>query len=306
MKKNIAFSIIMPTYNRKHCIKDSIDSLLNQTYDNFELIIVDDASTDGTEKYISENFKREIRSEKIRFFAMKENRGPSFARNKGLEVAKNEWIGYLDSDNKMHEDFLETYMKSIENNRDNEVFYAQLRSIESKIIIGKIFNFEELLSGNYIDVGVIIHSRNIFNKLGGFDINIKGVEDWDLIIKYTAKHKPVFIEKVLLDYYDGVNFQRITPNSIYSENFKKAITNYYNRISPQEFLERHVNRNTELSLKNQEIQRQTEIIKQKDQELRCMKSSKFWKIRNFYIDTRSKVIFLLFSPLKFVKKYFKI
>jgi glycosyltransferase involved in cell wall biosynthesis len=213
---------------------------------------------------------------------MEKNGGPSCARNKGLEMAKNEWIGYLDSDNKMHEDFLETYVGNIENNRNCEIFYAQIKCINSKAVIGKVFDFEELLSRNYVDVGVIIHTRRIYTELGGFDVNMKSLEDWDLIIRYTSKYVPIFIDKILLDYYDGVNFHRVTNNGCQDEDFKKVIINYYNRISTQEFLENHLKRNTELSLKNQEIQRQLEIIKQKDQELNYMRTSLRWKIPNYF------------------------
>ena len=95
-------SVIMPVYNRKDIMMDSINSVLCQTYDNFELIIVDDASTDGTAEFL-----KEFKHEKIRTFFHTENKDCCGARNTGLRQVKGEYIAYLDSDNLMGEKFLE-------------------------------------------------------------------------------------------------------------------------------------------------------------------------------------------------------
>ena len=234
---NISFSIIMPTYNRKNCIKNAIDSLLTQTYQNFELIIIDDGSTDKTEEYLMLIYEKEIKEGKIKFFRFNKNNGVCFARNEGLKKAKNNWIGYLDTDNKMHPDFLDTFAINIDKNKDNNIFYAQVQMINLKRIVGRSFDFDQLIIENFIDLGSFIHSIDVYNKIGGFDLKLNRLVDWDLIIRYTERYTPIFIEKVLLDYNDVLDFTRITMINSSSENYKKIIINYYKRNN-EEFPEK--------------------------------------------------------------------
>lgn len=238
---NILFSIIMPTYNRKHCIKKAIDSLFIQTYQNFELIIVDDGSTDGTDIYINDLYKEEIKNGKIKYIKLDKNNGASFTRNEGLKIAKGNWIAYLDTDNEMLPKFLETYVSNIKDNPEYKIFYALIKHRNSGAIIGHKFNFNELINGNYIDMGVFVHSIELYKELGDFDVEIKRVEDWDLIIRYTEKYKPIFINKVLLDYYDGNEFQRVTNEGSYHDDYKKTIINHLNRSSPLNFIFKYIN-----------------------------------------------------------------
>ena len=95
-------SIIIPLYNKRNSLRNCIQSVLNQTYKNFELIIVDDGSTDGSEEVIKEFSDYRIR------FERKENGGVSSARNRGVQLAKNPWIAFLDADDIWAEWHLET------------------------------------------------------------------------------------------------------------------------------------------------------------------------------------------------------
>ena len=95
MNKNPTVSVIIPTYNRAHLVDRAIQSVLNQTYKDFELIIVDDGSTDNTEDIIKEFQKKD---ERIKYIRHEENRGGSAARNTGIKAAKGEYIAFLDSD----------------------------------------------------------------------------------------------------------------------------------------------------------------------------------------------------------------
>ncbi len=243
--EKIYFSIIMPTYNRKNCIKNAVDSLFAQTYKNFELIIIDDGSTDGTDEYMKEMYQEEINNKKIKYYKLPENKGAAFARNFGLSKALYEWIGYLDTDNKMHNDFLETFVKSIENSA-NEIHYAQIKCSKTQKTVGHGFNFDELVQNNFIDLGVFIHSAKTYNEIGGFDTDLLRLIDWDLIIKYTEKYPPEFIEKVLLDYNDSDDPSRITNKFLFEESYKQVILNYYKRIPKQTFIETYTARNLNL------------------------------------------------------------
>ena len=208
-KNNIYFSIIMPTYNRAFCIEKAINSLLKQTYQNYELIIIDDGSTDNTEDLIRDKYSDLLKNKKIIYKKIHKNIGVCKARNIGLNLAKNEWIAYLDSDNEILPNYLEEYVLAIKENPGTKVFYAKLQRTDSKII-GKPFNHDQLIEKNYIDMGVFVHHRSLINQCGKFDTKLKRGVDWDLIIRYTQNNRPVFIDKILLMYNCSNEFSRIS------------------------------------------------------------------------------------------------
>lgn len=208
MQNFCEFNIIMPTYNRAFCIENALNSLLQQTYTDFGLIIVDDGSTDGTEDLVRTKFKKEL--ETGRFLYLKQpHSGVCRARNLALYHTNCSWIAYLDTDNELMPDFLETFHKAILKHKKTKCFYAQAKTAKSGII-GKKFNLKQLLQNNYIDLGVFVHHKSLVEKYGAFDTNLKRVVDWDLIIRYTAFEKPVFVEKPLLKYNDSNDFNRIS------------------------------------------------------------------------------------------------
>ena len=224
-KQNISFSIIMPTFNRKKFIGQAVDSVLQQTYQNFELIIVDDGSTDNTKKFIEKQYAKEIKTGKIKYI-YKENSGVCKTRNVGLKNAKNEWIAYLDSDNLLFPCFLEIFASNIQNHK-NKTFYAKCISMQKRNIIGREFDYAKLIKANYIDLGIFVHHRSVYENLGGFDENMTRLVDWDLIACYTKKYTPYFIPVKVMLYNDIDDHVRITNSASYYDNlryFKKKHT----------------------------------------------------------------------------------
>lgn len=213
---SIKFSIIMPTFNRVSIIMDAIDSVLAQTYDNFELIIVDDGSSDDTESFIKEHYRDELEKNKI-VYVKKRNEGVCKARNYGLRMVRNEWIAYADSDNLMFPHFLESFVTEIEKNSNYKVFYSMFRNRKSHKIIGSSFDYRRLIKENYIDMGTLVHHRSLLHELGGFDENMTRLVDWDLILRYTSKYTPHYIPIPLMLYNDTNGISRIS-NSVSYEN----------------------------------------------------------------------------------------
>lgn len=136
------FSIILPTYNRSFCIKNAVDSVLQQTYDNYELIIIDDGSTDDTEKLINNIYLNELNSKKI-IYIKSDHHGVSYTRNIGLDAANNEWIAYIDSDDTYDKDFLLTFSNAIIKNPTCKNFYCKVKYYKPDTIkiIGDNFNY---------------------------------------------------------------------------------------------------------------------------------------------------------------------
>ena len=129
MKKN-KFSIIVPVYNVEKYIEKCLESILNQTYDNFEIIVINDGSTDNSKK-ILDNYKT---NKKIKIINQ-DNQGLSIARNNGLGAASGDYILFIDSDDYIEEELLSTLNKNI-NNEDLIRFQVQTVN-ENKEIIEK-------------------------------------------------------------------------------------------------------------------------------------------------------------------------
>lgn len=196
------FSVIMPAFNREQSIALAIDSLLAQDFDNYELIVVDDGSADNTSAMLHERYKAQIEQCRIRLIGYKKNAGVSAARNIGLAAAQGEWIAYLDSDNILEKDFFKIFSSEIQTCPDIEFFYAMRRSSMTKQDLGCDFDYQKLLQGNYIDLGVIAHRKKIVEETGGFDTSLRRLVDWDFLIRTMRNRKVQYIPKVVLHYYD--------------------------------------------------------------------------------------------------------
>lgn len=207
----------MPTYNRADCIKKAVDSVLNQKYENYELLIIDDGSSDNTEELISNTYPEEIKSGKI-VYARFTHGGVSHARNMGLRLAKNPWIAYADTDNVMLDGFLTSFAEVI-SRKKAECYYCKIAVRDKGITIGKRFKYKRLKESNYIDMGALVHSKKLYLKYGGFDENLKRFVDWDLVLNYTKHVKPVFLDKILVSYNASDEISRISNREKNQENF---------------------------------------------------------------------------------------
>lgn len=205
-----AFSLIMPTHNRAWCITHAVTSVLAQSHKNFELIIVDDGSTDGTEEIVARDFSEEISSGKIKYIRLPKNIGVCNARNVGLIYARHPWIAYADTDNTLRPYYLTMVANAIVENRDHDAFYGMLININGGSIVGSEFDRQRLLNANFIDLGVFVHRKSLVSRFGGFDPDLKRLVDWDLIIRFTSHKAPKFIPRVFLNYSDDENADRIT------------------------------------------------------------------------------------------------
>lgn len=223
------FSIIMATRNRVDRISNAINSALGQKSifgTRYELIIVDDGSTDGTSDYITNEFSEEIKQEKIVLISIS-HKGVSAARNVGVSKARYEWVCYLDDDNLITSDYLETFTKAIIKNAESQFFYAQHYLTEEKKITEHSFNRSQLLDSNFIDLGVICHTRIVFDVVGGFDENLGRLVDWDLIIRITSLTPAVYIPKIVMEYSSKNNYQRISNTVSLEKNLINIKSKYY-------------------------------------------------------------------------------
>jgi len=197
-------SVIIPAYNASRWIRESINSVLYQTYQDFELIVVDDGSTDSTGKIV-----HQFHDERIRYI-YQENKGLAGARNTGIQASKGEYIGFLDADDLWHPEMLEACISYLEFNPQIDVVRTGFHYIDPD---GKRMEVEPewgpwcgdvldrlIVNNVFIALAAIIR-RRCFEGAGLFDESLRANEDWDLWLRITAAgFQYGFIHKALAMY----------------------------------------------------------------------------------------------------------
>lgn len=236
--KRPLISVIIPVYNRKDMIMNAINSVLSQSYDNFELIIVDDASTDGTAEFL-----KEIRHDKIRVLFHTENKDTSAARNTGIKESKGEYITYLDSDNLMGEKFLEANLGMFLKFPDADCVYsgqARHDDYDSPIhtILFGTLNKSGLLNRNFIDTNTIFHKKEVLEKVKGFDETLNRAVDWDFMLKICNNYKIYFAPILQSKYYTHTISNRMSARPTNSKKIRGNNAKFYTNCSK---LDKNVN-----------------------------------------------------------------
>ena len=184
---NSLVSIITPNFNSEKYIASTIDSIIKQSYINWELIIVDDCSTDNSLEVINQFLVKDTR---IKLIKLPNNSGAAVARNKGIEIAKGEYISFLDSDDTWLKNKLNSQIEFITKN-DYEFIFSSYYSIkegeESKTLIKakELVCYNDLLKNNYIGCLTAMYSVNKLGKV--FFPLINKRQDWALWLKITKK-----------------------------------------------------------------------------------------------------------------------
>ncbi|MHA6967374.1 glycosyltransferase [Glutamicibacter bergerei] len=200
-------SVIMPAWNRADSIAKAIRSVQRQTLTNWELIIVDDGSTDSTSavvRLIAETDQRII-------FVNAPHNGVCAARNIGLQRASGSWVSFLDTDNEWPKDYLELSIKGAKQSGSRAV-YAALELHNSGKVSYRAYQggFEELMIVNHIDLNVLTIDRELALETGGFDESLKRWVDHDFAIRISKHVSPTLLPFIGCKYWD----ERESPNRI--------------------------------------------------------------------------------------------
>ncbi|MBU3134090.1 glycosyltransferase family 2 protein [Clostridium gasigenes] len=212
-------TVIIPTYNRAKTLLRSMNSVLNQTYKNIELIIVDDNSDDGTLELVSS-----LSDNRVKYIKNSTNKGACYSRNLGVDIAKGEYIAFQDSDDEWDLSKLELQINNLkENNYDivscyiNQIFEGGTNKVFPSIDIKdlKDLNYKNyILLENIFSTQTILGKRKCFIETK-FDNDLPRFQDWDLMIRMCQKYKIGFSDNNLVDAF-------IQKDSI-SKNNKKAV-----------------------------------------------------------------------------------
>jgi glycosyltransferase involved in cell wall biosynthesis len=189
-KDNPLVSVIMPAYNAAEHIAETIESVLIQNYRNFELIVVDDGSTDNTRKIVTS-----FENDKIKYF-YKDNGGPSGARNLAIKEAKGQYIMPLDADDMMTPDFIARHLAEFEKHPDVDLVYSDVLLIDENSTPIRIMNKPEYQDQRYLirDLFCAGHPivpfrlgirRSVFEKIGFYDEDLLIGEDYDMMRRFV-------------------------------------------------------------------------------------------------------------------------
>jgi glycosyltransferase involved in cell wall biosynthesis len=220
--KNSLVSVIIPTYKRPDKLDKAMNSVIKQTYNNWELIIVDDNNQDDKYRQETKRFiKKYLRNPKIKYIKHKKNKVGAAARNTGIKNAQGEFIAFLDDDDKWYNSKLEKQVRKISNNNTN-VVYTGFKVIDEKLnqqikIKRAEYNknmTEKLCCANVVGTtSTVIIQNNCLKQVGGFDESLLSCQDWDLWIRLAKMgYRFDYIREPLVKYYVHKN-NRITNDS---------------------------------------------------------------------------------------------
>lgn len=197
-------SVVIPTYNREKHIKKSIESVLAQKADHErfeirEIIVVDDHSTDNTQEIIDS-----ISDPRIKYIYQKENGGPGAARNKGVDIAKYEWIAFHDSDDIWVSDKLLKQVTYIDEHPGCEMVCGSTKQTYNGqttiMVLPEEYNEVGFFATkNYVDAPTILIKKERFLSIGGFDVDLKALEDWDFGLRYADIYRIGFVNEILIE-----------------------------------------------------------------------------------------------------------
>ncbi len=220
-QKRPLISVITPTYNRADFLGEAIDSMLAQTYDHFEMIIVDDGSTDDTRALV-ERYQSDPR---IRYF-YQENQGQSVARNQGIAASKGQYICFLDSDNAWLPVRLERSIEAFRQNPSADIVYADNITIDEhgqevgrddmSRYSGRITY--HLLKDNFVSINTCIIRRYCFEAMGGFSPDDRLAEDYGLWLRFSTRYNFRYIPEFWSKY-------RVMDDQISSDKDKRFWSN---------------------------------------------------------------------------------
>ncbi len=197
-------SVIVPVFNRQDYVAETIESIVKQTYKNIEIIIINDGSTDNSEKIIR-TFQSQYPD--IINVINQQNQGQVKARNNGLKIARGEFIAFLDSDDVWLLDKLEKQVCLF--NKKVGLVYSGVQYIDTwGNVIGeeqcdqniKGAVYEKLIVKNRMTGGTVIVRNEALKKVGLFDETFEAAENWDLWIRVTQFYEVNFVDEALLKY----------------------------------------------------------------------------------------------------------
>lgn len=222
------FSVIIPLFNKEKFIESTLKSVLCQTFIDFEILIINDGSTDKSEEKILQ-----FDDGRIRYF-IKENGGASSARNYGIEKAQSNYITFIDADDYWYPNFLQEMFENINRFQEQKIFSAAIEIETPKKIVPAVYSIQKTNDFEIVNyfsassketvicTSCAVFYKSIFDEIGNFDTKIKSGQDTDLWIRIGLVYPVLFSWKILARYvYDADSLSK-NQDFVYGKiNFSK-------------------------------------------------------------------------------------
>ncbi|WP_353083828.1 glycosyltransferase family 2 protein [Flavobacterium sp.] len=300
------FSVIIPLYNKENYVEKAINSILSQTYNNFEIIIIDDCSTDLSYEIAKKNV-----SEKIRLIKHDENRGLSASRNTGIVNSKAKYITFLDADDVWKPTYLEEIKSLIDTFPEAKLFATNYEEVyPNEVIILPKNNANTIESSQIIEdffkisLGQPLYcacslcvEKSVFDFVGNYNETITYSEDIDFNIRANLSFKLAYSKKALVSYMIFSENQ-ITNNSLN----KKVIPNfnvYEIYVKQNKSLKKYLDFNRYVFAKKYKIEKNTTLFKELKSEIDLKNLS--WK-QNLLLDFPRFIIIFIAKIKEFLVK----
>jgi len=210
----VTVSVIIPTHNRRKLLEIAVQSVFDQTFQDFEIIIINDASSDSTNDMLHH---LQILDRRINIITNNHSLGGSKSRNLGIAASQGTWIAFLDDDDKWLPDKLQAQLQALASH-PNAIACSSAYIINYPLQIKKLIytpshiSIDTLLKSNALGgTSVCICESTILKRIGGFDESLKSSQDWDLWLRLLTCGEIISIKKPLVHYYVHFNF-RISNN----------------------------------------------------------------------------------------------
>ncbi len=191
------FSVIIPTYNRAAKVVRAVESVLAQTFESYDIWVIDDGSTDATAAALQPYLERIDHLH----YLVQPNSGVAVARNRAIQESRGKWIALLDSDDAWRPSKLADFAREIQAHPEAGLFYSSIEVIDeagrflrvnhSRAVRGSAYH--AMLKGNFLAISSAVVRRDCFDAAGLFDTHLKFSQDWDLWIRITRRFPIQFV-----------------------------------------------------------------------------------------------------------------
>ncbi|MCP3178429.1 glycosyltransferase [Desulfuromonas sp. KJ2020] len=258
-------SVIVPTYNRLEILREALQSILAQSYHDFEIIVVNDAGAPVEEVIASLDVEG-----RITYVRHSLNKGLAAARNTGIQNARGKYIAYLDDDDIFFPNHIELLVNHLESSGDKIAYTDAYRGYQEKqgdqwvvtrrdIPYSLDFDSDRILVDNFVPVLCFMHERSVLDEVGGFDETLKRHEDWDLWIRVSSKYRPYHLKQVTCEFRSRSDGSSMTGGQV--GEFYKTCQQIYKKYADWVADKPSVRRAQEANLVNYQVNQALELSK---------------------------------------------
>jgi glycosyltransferase involved in cell wall biosynthesis len=242
---NPLVSVVIPTYGRSEMLERAISSVLEQTYDNIEIIIIDDNGLNTQDqKYTEIMLKSYINDEKIVYLKHENNAGGCAARNTGIKASSGEYIGFLDDDDEWLPEFASKHLEKLSNGADvvycnffstEDPLRKEKRKMHTENKTGYVFN--DLIAGWCPDTtSMFMINKECFSTSGYFDESLQSFQDYDMWLTLAKNYKFDCCEAYLVVKYQH-GFEQLARNPVKRQHALNTLQNKWNKLLDAKELE---------------------------------------------------------------------